>query len=175
MNKVNVLEQITANDALSILKNLANQDKEYKMKIEQLALEYFEKIDVEDVASDVYNCLLTLDVDDLYSSSGSSSYGYISPNDRSWEMFEEELEPFEEELKKYYKLCMFNVAKMYCMGILKGIYMYDKEGCSEFADWVTDAPGENFQRILDDWKKEQKNPADITEMDNFIKENCDGI
>jgi len=175
MKKVNILDQITANDALSILINLANQDKEYKIKIEQLALEYLEEIDMEDVASDVYDCLTFLDVDDLYSSSGSNRYGYVDPNERAWEMFEEALESFEKQLKKYYKLSMFNAAKIYCMGILKGIFMYDKKGESEFADWVTDAPGENFNRILDDWKKEQKNPADIAEMEDFIKKNCKGI
>ncbi|MBI4647789.1 MAG: hypothetical protein HY738_14670 [Bacteroidia bacterium] len=116
-----------------------------------------------------------LDVDDLYNSSGGSRYGYVDPADRSWEMFEEVLEPFEEQLKKYYKLSMFNAAKMYCMGILKGLYIYEKEAVSEFADWVTDASGENFERILSDWKKEQKNPADIAEMENFIKKNCQGI
>jgi len=175
MKKTNILDQITANDALSILKTLAARNKQYELIIKQLAREFLSNVDIEDVASDVFDALDMLDVDDLYSSSGSTRYGYVDPNERSWEMFEEALEPFEKQLKKYYKLSMFNAAKIYCMGILKGIFMYDEEGGSEFADWVTDAPGENFQRIFDDWKKEQKNPAVLAEMENFIKKNCHGI
>ena len=37
------------------------------------------------------------------------------------------------------------------------------------ADWAADVPGEKFNWILNNWKKEQNNPADLAEMDNFVK------
>jgi hypothetical protein len=175
MTKTGILEQLTTDQALAVLKTLSEQNKEYKQKIEQLAREFLKKVDLEEVASDVHNSLIGLDVDDLYGSSGPSRYGYVDPNERSWEMFEEALEPFEEQLKKYHALSMFDEAKLYCKGILTGIYNYEKEGASEFADWVTDAPCENFHRILDDWKKQQKNSSDITEMEKFISKNFPGF
>jgi len=59
-------------------------------------------------------------------------------------MFEDALESFIEELKKYKKLSMNKEAKTCCMGILKGIYQFEKESTSEFKDWAVDVPGECF-------------------------------
>jgi len=171
MKKINLLNQISPDQALMILKDLAARDKQYKLIIEQLAKEFLSNVDIEDVASDVFDALDMLDVDDLFSSSGKTRYGYVEPSERAWEMFEEALEPFMEQLKKYKELFMSKEAKFYCMGILKGINDYENDSCSEFADWATDAPGEYFTSVLKEWKKDQENREDITEMKNYVKEN----
>ncbi|MBU0764184.1 MAG: hypothetical protein KJ607_05050 [Bacteroidetes bacterium] len=57
------------------------------------------------------------------------------------------------------------------MGILKGIYRYEKEASSEFSDWVTDVPCECFGYVLDKWKTEQENQENTSEMEEFIKHN----
>ncbi|MDL1985680.1 MAG: hypothetical protein LWX54_16125 [Deltaproteobacteria bacterium] len=49
---------------------------------------------------------------------------------------------------------MHQEAKLYCMGILKGIYQYEEDSGSEFKDWATDVPGESFGYILEEWKKD---------------------
>ncbi|ODS31806.1 MAG: hypothetical protein SCARUB_03054, partial [Candidatus Scalindua rubra] len=48
---------------------------------------------------------------------------------------------------------MAEQAKQYCMGVLKGMYEYDKESQSEFKEWATDIPPECFSYLLDEWKK----------------------
>src|SRR4030042_779796 len=78
----------------------------------------------------------------------------------------------KDELKRYQELSMDEEAKLYCMGILKGIYRFEKESESEFKGWATDAPREYFGSILSDWKKECKNPQDLKEMEDFLMENC---
>lgn len=168
MKKTNILDQLTANDALIILKTIAKEDEKIEKRIKQLAKEYLSEIDLDSIAEEVYSDLNFLDVEELWDSSGSTRYGYIDPGERSWEMFEEVLEPFIDEFKKYQKLSMYKEAKIYCMAILKGIYQYEKESTSEFKDWAVDAPGEYFGSVLDEWKKGQKDTKDITEMDDFI-------
>ncbi len=173
MNDKNILEQITPNDALAILKNLAKKDKDICKRIEQLAKEYLSEIDIDSIAEEVYSSLDFLDVEELWDSSGSTGYGeYIEPHERAFEMFEETIEPFIDEMKKYRKLLMFQEEKIYCMGILKGIYQYEKESTSDFSNWAEDVPGESFTDVLDEWKKKKKNPEDISEMDTFLKQNC---
>ena len=63
-------------------------------------------------------------------------------------------------------------AKLYCMGVLKGIYKYDQESESEFKDRAADVAGECFSYLADEWKKRSKNNADIKEMNLFLKKEC---
>ena len=167
--KKKILDRINEHDALLILKALANEDRSIARRIEQIALEHLRDIDVESVASHVYHALEGIEVEDLWEQSGSTRYGYVEPSDRAWEMFEEALEPFTNEMNKYFDLSLDNEAKNYCMGILKGINQFDRESTSEFKDWAEDAPDEFFERVLDDWKKACKTPELIQEMEDFIK------
>jgi len=64
-------------------------------------------------------------------------------------------------------------AKLYCMGVLKGIYKYEHESDSEFKDWAVDLPGECFHDLLDKWTKRSKMKSDIKEMNEFVMMECD--
>ena len=109
--KQNIFNIITPDDAFAILRTLAKEDKGIAKRIEQLAMEYLSDVDVEHVTDDVYSALDFIDVHDLWDRSGSTRDGYVDPSEMSWEMFEEALEPFLEELKKYRKLSMPAEAK----------------------------------------------------------------
>jgi len=67
---------------------------------------------------------------------------------------------------------MHQEAKLYCMGILKGIYQYKEDSGSEFKDWATDVPGESFGDVLNEWKKRNSNNKDKNEMKDFISNEC---
>ncbi|MDI6917530.1 MAG: hypothetical protein QMC80_07010 [Thermoplasmatales archaeon] len=170
----NVFDKINANDAFAILETLANEDAKIAKRIKEIAMEYLRRVDIEDIASQIYFDLNNIEVEDVWDQSGSTRYGYVDPTDKAWEMFEEALEPFIEELKKYQDLSMPTESKNYCMGILKGIYRFEKESKSEYKDWAVDAPWEYFENVLDDWKKGCKNPKDVQEMEEFIKKNFPG-
>ena len=45
---------------------------------------------------------------------------------------------------------MSQQAKLYCMGILTGLWKYEKHG-NEFSDWVPDAPRESANGIFEKW------------------------
>lgn len=169
-SKANILQEITAEDALTILRILMAENKEITGRIKQITKEYLTKIDLEDIASEVFPKLDNLAVEDLWDQSGPTTHGYVDPADKACEMFEETLEPFIERLRKYKRLLMLKEAKIYCMGILKGIYQFEKESTSEFKNWAVDVPGEYFGWVLNEWEKGQKH-SDKLEMRNFIKEN----
>jgi hypothetical protein len=166
----NLLDTITPDDALVILKKLA-EDAEIAKRIERLATEYLAHVDVEEIAEQVYSELDTIDIEDVWDRSGKTRHGYIDPNDMVWELFEEYLEPFLQELKKYQKLSMRNEAMHYCMGILKGIYRFDKESKSQYREWAEDAPPEYFDKVLKNWKKACATPDELVLMENFVKDN----
>ncbi len=170
--KQDIFNIITPDDAFAILQTLAKEDKEIARRIEQLAMEYLSDVDVEGVADEVYSELESIDVHDLWDNAGPTRDGYVDVTELAWEMFEEALQPFLDELKKYQKLSMSAEAKFLCMGILHGLYRFEEESNSEFKGWAVDAPGENFRSVLDEWQGSCESSEDLDEMETFIQENC---
>ena len=170
--KNDIFNKITPDEALVILEQIAKTDKKLKMKIIELAEDLFRDVDVEAVCDEVFYALDGIDVHELWDRAGSKTDGYTSPEDMSVEMFEEELDPFLQELYRLFDLKMHQEAKLYCMGILKGIYKYDEDSGSEFKDWATDVPGESFGYILSEWKKKGISKKDKKEMKDFIGDEC---
>lgn len=169
--KTKILDQITAEDAFAILRTLVEEDEGVRKRTEKIAREHLRGVEVDNVASEVYLGLNNIEVEDLWAQSGRTRYGYVDPYERAWEMLEEVLESFMEELRKYQKLGMDKEAKTYLTGILKGIYRFEKESTSEFSEWVVDAPEEYFELILDEWRKGRENQGDIMKIEDFVREN----
>ena len=116
--------------------------------------------------------LESLNIEDVWDRTGATSQGYVDPGEAPWQVFEEALERFEEQLNKYKELSMDREAKLLCMGMLTGIYDFGNESNTEYKDWAVDAPGEFFTLVLDDWKNWIKKRKDLAEMDEFIEKHC---
>jgi len=166
-----VLYDLSSEHAHGILIRLADEDAKISIRIEELALEYLTDVDPDGIAEDIFYDLNILDVEDVWNNAGSTRYGYVDPNELAFEMFEEALEPYIDDLRKCQKLSMDEKAKLHCMGILKGIDQFEREGTTEFKDWAVDAPHENFMTVFEEWREENKNPKNLEEMDEFIKRN----
>ena len=166
-----VLDKVGTEHANEILQRLADEDAKISKRIEELALEYLMRVDPDDIAEDVFYDLDILDVEDVWKNSGSTRYGYVDPYELAFEMFEEVLEPYIDDLRKCQELSMDEKAKLHCMGILKGIDQFEREATTEFKDWAVDAPHENFIQVFEEWRKENNNPKNLEEMDEFIKIN----
>ena len=169
----NLLDKISPSEALEILKLLAKTDTQTKKKILDIAENMIKDIDYDSICDDVFWALDGIDVHELWNSSGSTVDGYISTDQMAVEMIEEELEPFQQEVFRLIELGLSQEAKLYCMGVLKGIYMYEHDSKSEFKDWATDIPGECFHYLLDEWEKRSKKKSDIKEMNEFLMKECD--
>jgi hypothetical protein len=166
-----VLDNVSTEHAYEILKRLADEDTKISKRIQELALEYLMEVDPDNIAENVFYDLDSLDVEDVWKNSGSTRYGYVDPYELASEMFEEALEPYIDDLRKCQKLSMDEKAKLHCMGILKGIDKFEREATTEFQDWAVDDPHENFIQVLMEWRKENKNPENLEDMDGFIKKN----
>ncbi|MBW2368771.1 MAG: hypothetical protein JRH15_12890, partial [Deltaproteobacteria bacterium] len=170
--KDDIFNKISPGEALEILKQISKTDKKLKKRIIELAEDLFRNVDVEAVCNDVFGSLDGIDVHELWDRAGPRTDGYTSPEDMAVELFEEALEPFLQELYRLFDLKMHQESKLYCMGILKGIYQYEEDSGSEFKDWATDVPGECFGYLLDEWKKRRNNIKDKKEMKKFITNEC---
>ncbi|MBW1799928.1 MAG: hypothetical protein JRJ85_04280 [Deltaproteobacteria bacterium] len=135
MKKDDIFNNISPTEALKILRQITKTDKNLKNKIIELAEDLFRDVDVDDICENVFDALDMIDVHELWDRAGPKTDGYTSPEDMSVEMFEEALEPFVQEMQRLLDLKMHQEAKIYCMGILKGIHQYEEDSESEFKDW----------------------------------------
>jgi hypothetical protein len=166
-----IFNSISPEEALEILRQLTRTDNDLKKKIIELAENLIRAVDVEEICEAVFYALDGIDVHELWERAGPSRDGYTSPEDMAFEMFEEALEPYEQEMHRLLNLKMHQEAKLYCMGILKGIYRYQEESGSEFKNWATDIPGETFGSILREWGENRK-IKDKKEMKSYIHQEC---
>lgn len=163
-----VLDDIICDHSYTILNRLSRENEDLKKRIEKIALEYMKGVDEEAVADDLFDDLDSIPVEDVWDNSGSTRDGYVDPNDLAWEMFEETLEPYLKEARRYHGLSMNSEMDSYYMGILKGLYRFEKESNSEYKDWAVDAPEENFETIKEEWMKKCTNRK---EVEKYVKKN----
>jgi hypothetical protein len=167
-----LLWKLTDEQAREVLERLYEHSDAIKNLIDSKAKEILQAVNVDEIAEDVFAALDSLDTETLFDRSGPHSSGYTSPDEEAYDMFDEELEPFETQIKNYHELNMFPDEKLYCMGVLKGIYRYDQEAISEFKEWASDAAQEFFYTILNDWRSRCNEPALVNEMMEFIRISC---
>ncbi|HTV98250.1 MAG TPA: hypothetical protein VMA54_21020 [Steroidobacteraceae bacterium] len=171
-SKRTVLESITGDDALAILKSLAARNRSLAREIEELAKARFSPAEMDVIAANVVMELESLDVEEVWDRSGSNRDEYVEPSEAAWEMFEEALQPFRDEVARFQRLSMFREADLACRGILKGIYDFNAESSSKLKEWAVDAPGEYFGTVLDDWQRLSRQPPAVDSMTEFLKTKC---
>ncbi len=170
--QLKILESITGTDAVAILRVLAERNESVAHEIDAIARELFSHVAIDDVAASVQVELESIDIEDVFDRAGSKRGGYVDPGDAVWEMFEEALEPFRDEVTKYRQLSMQKEAELTCLGILKGIYAFHKESSTEYKKWAVDAPGEYFAMILVDWKSLFRGRLPLQRMREFLETHC---
>jgi hypothetical protein len=111
--KDNIFETISPNEALEIIRRLAKTDKVLKEKIVELAENLIRAVDVDEVCECVFDALDCIDVHELWDRAGPNRDGYTSPEEMSFEMFEEAIAPYIKEMHRLLDLKMHREAKLY--------------------------------------------------------------
>jgi len=167
-----IIDQITPDQAISVLRNLWHTCPDVRVRIEAEIKDLLRSIDYHEVAGDVESSLDSLDEEELYDRSGPSRNGYHDPGEMAGIMIEEVLAPHQDQLKRYSEMGMEQEAKEYCKGILKGLYEYERNSSGPFSEYARDIPAEMFGWILDEWKKKDGKKAHHVEMKKFIEKEC---
>ena len=158
------MQSLSADEALRVLNDLLDNDPNLMKKAYETAIIVAGDVDADAVMNNVFNRLDRLDLDDLRGRTGRTSHGYVDPAEAAWELFEEGLDSFINEMKKYQKRALPAAAKAHCIGIIKGLRKYEEESSTEFADWVEDAPEQYVETVVEEWKKGNPASEDIAEV-----------
>ena len=172
MNRSEMLRfvrSLSAEEASQTLRLLLGESPDLMKKAYDCAVKVTAAVDAEKIADDVFSSLDNLDYDDLNGRAGRTRHGYVAADQAAWDLFEEALVPFINEMVKSRNRELPVVAKTYCIGIIKGLQMYGKGSCSDLSDWLQDAPGEYIDTVIDERKKGNPSSDDIADLMNVVK------
>jgi hypothetical protein len=94
-----------------------------------------------------------LDVDELNDNSGKTRYGYVEPSEMAYEMVDGTIEIFARDIEKYRNLNMKSEEKEVCLGIVRGLLMYEQKGNNEFKDWIPDGVSDFVDSVIFEYEK----------------------
>lgn len=133
--KTDILTRLSAGEASSVLLALLQRHPELKSEAENLASAAVQVVDADAIAANVRDALLSSDFDGR---SGAHPGGYIEPTEAAWEILQEALDPFLEEMKRQIELGFESAAVAVCQGIVAGLY-HCRRG-SELLECAEDFP-----------------------------------
>lgn len=168
----NLLSQLTGEQAIDVLQRLAVKKGAVAEAVLVEAKHVLAAVDVEEVANEVFGQLDGIPVQNCWDRAGSHQDGYTDPDEAAEQLIEEELQPFVAQIERYHAMGMAKQDLETCMGVVLGIYRYEKESDSEFKDWCVDMPAECAGCLLDEWRKRNRAASATTAMDAFIRQRC---
>ena len=163
------IQSLSADEAAFVLKDLLDNDPALIKKAYEAAITVAGDVDADAIMEEVFISLNMLELDDLNGRAGKTRYGYVEPSEAAWQLFEEALAPYIEEMKKNQKRALPAAAKAYCLGIIKGLWMYKEESTSDLSEWLEDAPGDYVDTVVEEWKKGNPSDEDIADVMNIAR------
>ena len=139
-------------------------------RIAEVATAYLRELDLEEVASVLYDELDALEVEKVWAQAGRTRYGYVEPIEVADEMVGAVIAPFLGKLRKHQVLGMNEQANRMCRGLLLGLYRFDDESTNEFKDWAGDAPTVLAEEVVRIWRDGRPSKADVEALRTFIEE-----
>ena len=167
-----VIGKLTSAEALEIIERLCRKSGELRETIAAEAMNLLEEVNLDDIADEVLDSLDSIDVQDCWDQAGGSSEGYTSPDEAAFDLFEEELQPFFDQVERYHELDMPEQEAAYCMAVILGLYRFEHESKSEFKQWAEDIPADCAGNLLEEWRERNPEQARIDAMHAFIRERC---
>jgi hypothetical protein len=167
-----VLQALRGDDALVILRRLADRDPEWASAIETIAKELLSAVDAGDVAAEVLVELESLSVEDVWDRAGPRRDGYSDPGEVAAEMIDSALKPYANEIERLIGLGMQVQADGLFQGILRGLYDFGTAPATPFRDEAADSVEDQFGADLLNWRERLPSYATRPRLDAFLAQFC---
>jgi hypothetical protein len=104
------------------------------------------------VADAVEEAVRDVGLDELGSRAGKHSWGYVEPSEAAWELLEERVSPFIDDLKRQFELGLQAEALEMCKGIVLGLYRVRNEKGDDVLQWAPEFPAETAAQAVAAWR-----------------------
>jgi hypothetical protein len=143
-----LLERLSTQEAVEVLKHLLEIHPELRQEAEQCANSYVASISVEDITDDVQARITNIDLEALNGRAGKHSWGYVEPGDAAVELLEESIEDLMDDMKRKAELGLGAAAEVVCVGIVRGLYSARDTNSDGALGWAPDFPGAHADHIV---------------------------
>jgi hypothetical protein len=167
-----VIGKLTGAQALELVARLSRRGDSLRRAVVAEAMSLLAEVDIDETADDVFAALDSIDVEECWDRAGKSRHGYTSPDEAATELIEAEVQPFFDQVERYHRLAMPDEEARYCLGVIVGIYRWERQSETEFRQWSEDIPAECAGGLLDEWRKRNPAEAGIAAMRALIAERC---
>jgi len=169
-----IVNNLSPEDALVILQQLAAQDEKLAVQIASLALSYLSDVAAEEIAETLRYELESLTPEEVWDRAGNTRHGYVETGEAAEQMIDEVLKPYLEEMRKYHKTGLAWEAQQMCQGLMLGFYDFEYQSKTEFKDWAVDSLVYFALEVLTVWIEDEVEMQQRQEMQAFIDEELMG-
>ncbi|MCP5111673.1 MAG: hypothetical protein GY953_12640 [bacterium] len=148
-----LIDRLKDSEAAVVLQRLRAAHPELEPEAEAIAAEVLAEVDFHAIADDIESAILDLGYDTLNCRSGRQRWGYVEPSEAAWEILEEEVEPFVDEMKRGLDMRLENEARQHCQGILLGLYQVRGGSGNDVLQWAEDFPPDKAADVISTWSK----------------------
>jgi hypothetical protein len=146
-----LLERLKPDEAAGVLRRLLEAHPDLSSEAEEIAQSLLHHVEYEDVAAEIENEIRALDYEVLNGRAGTHEWGYLEPSEAAWEILEETVEPYLEDMKRYLELGLQAEALETCKGLVLGFYRLSEREGGDVMGWAPDFPAEAAGNILEAW------------------------
>lgn len=143
-----VLAALLAEEKAHVLDQLVATDPGLAASATRVARTRLCEVVVDDVAAAVADGLLALDQEDLAARAGPTRYGYVEPTEAAWQLLEEALEPWLQDIARRAALGLFDASADVACGVVLALRSID--GCDSderLLSWAPDFAAEATESV----------------------------
>ena len=169
-SKTPLLDSLSAGQAQSVLMRLVCDDPALAARAEGIARDLLKVIDSVEIAGILCDDLSALKIEEVWKTSGRTREGYIYPSERAWDMMDEVIESYKEEMLRYLRRGMLEESRIYCSGILLGLRKFQRDSRSDLLEEAPDYCDDTFESIREEWEEAVDDPVQVHLLARFIEE-----
>jgi len=138
VRKPSVLDRLRAEEAGVVLTRLLSAHRELRSDAEQIARSLLGGVSFDVVADEVEQAVSGVDLEAFAGRAGRHIGGYTSPTEAAWELLEEVVAPFFQDMKRRVELGLESEALEICKGLVLGMYRCRDEDDGDVLQWASD-------------------------------------
>jgi hypothetical protein len=143
-----LLERLSPEEAVAVLRQMLDKHPEMRSEAEDFATQLVSSDSIEDIAQDVCDRIIGIELDDLNGRAGAHSWGYVGPDQAAQDLLEEAVEDLLEDMKRRSELGLGAAAEVLCAGIVQGLYQSRDTKSDGALGWAPDFPAEEADYVV---------------------------